>query len=1249
MAEKFSGNFFDKLLDSLELDFRIPLGIAEITLHVSDPAKKWWKSGRSRRELRQALRRSEEKFLSKHPGNAVAQILHDFPLYEKEDFRQVVASLLSNLDEEEIGWFAEVRLEHDWGDRITKNEIHDALEDYLPYLRHELSRIPEFREVISALRIERVERALERIDRKTERMERLLSPAAVAKPIFYVPFPHNESFVGRIDDLERLHKCLQKAGTVGVHPAMLSGMGGIGKTQLAVEYAYQYTGDYPGGVYWIEAAHNWLEELAGLAEKVGLPGSEMAESQRTLSLARSFIDFLKANPGALLIFDNVEDPRSLLVPVGDWVAVNLPCHLLFTTRRRDADLPFESVEVRVLPEESALQLLLGSKRRQDLLGAPLDSLQVGEARSICLQLGYLPLALALAAAYLGKNPNIPLASYRKRLEKEGLKAVDANKVDPISLPTRHDASVSAILAIQWGSLDDERARLVLQAAALLGEAVLIPRPRLLLLTGLSNAAEEGYPAPLDEALQLLNELCLVEELDHQNIRLHPLVRTYIRDGIPDADQFTNACIQRLTDALWDIPRLNDELTGRGVDAVIGDIRCCLDLLADKSGEAKEKLTSLLEVLDREAHNLRKPFGISFQSYILQQIRDRALKLDLPISTQKINDYLDGMGLVWLAERTPAGRESPQLVRTFEGHTHWVESVGITPDGKCGISGSWDRTLRLWDLESGRTLRIFEGHTDYVTCVAITLNGKSAISGSWDKTMRLWDLESGQILRTFEGHTERVNCVAITSDGKRVLSGSGDNALRLWDLESGLTLRTFEGHTDKVACVMITSDGKRAISGSWDNTLRLWDLESGLTLRTFEGHTDKVACVMITSDGKRAISGSWDNTLRLWDLESGLTLRTFYGHTEQVNCVAIISDGKSAISGSWDRTLRLWDLESGKTLHIFDGHTDRVISVVITPDEKRALSGSWDNSLRLWDLESEQSLRTFEGHTASVLCVVIASEGKYALSGSRDKTLRLWDLESRQSLRTFEGHIWNVYGDAIHPDGKRAISGSGDKTLRLWDLGSGRTLRIFEGHTDQVTCVAIDPDGKRAISGSWDKTLRLWDLESGQTLRIFEGHTDQVTCVAIDPDGKSAISGSWDKTMRLWDLESGQTLRTFEGHTWFVASVAITSDGKRALSGSWDNTLRLWDLESGQILRTFEGHTEGVNCVAITSDGECAFSGSRDNTLRLWNLETGECLLVFAGTAGFNCLAVDRTSSQIVAGDDRGSVHFIEIRNWVKGN
>src|SRR5262249_29865134 len=173
-----------------------------------------------------------------------------------------------------------------------------------------------------------------------------------------------------------------------------------------------------------------------------------------------------------------------------------------------------------------------------------------------------------------------------------------------------------------------------------------------------------------------------------------------------------------------------------------------------------------------------------------QLTGRLLGNPAPVIQLLLKAAAESTSGPWLqpltSSLTPPGGP---LIRTFEGHTDWVRAVVLTPDGRYAISGSWDATLRVWDLESGQSVRTLEGHTGWVNALAMTPDGDRVISASVDRTLRVWDLESGQSVRTLEGHTDRVNAVTVTPDGDRAISVSADRTLRLWNLESGQSVRT----------------------------------------------------------------------------------------------------------------------------------------------------------------------------------------------------------------------------------------------------------------------------------------------------------------------------------------------------------------------------------------------------------------------------------------------------------------------------
>jgi WD40 repeat protein len=191
--------------------------------------------------------------------------------------------------------------------------------------------------------------------------------------------------------------------------------------------------------------------------------------------------------------------------------------------------------------------------------------------------------------------------------------------------------------------------------------------------------------------------------------------------------------------------------------------------------------------------------------------------DVPAIARWVNEIAAAAPRPWLRPLRPALQPpGTGLLRTLEGHSSVVNVVAVTADGRRAVSGSGDKTLKVWDLESGRAQRTLEGHSSGVISVAVTADGRRAVSASWDKTLKVWDLQSGRALRTLEGHSSGVRGVAVTADGRRAVSASEDKTLKVWDLESGLPLVGLRCDASLRCCTF--ADGRKIIAGDYGGRL-----------------------------------------------------------------------------------------------------------------------------------------------------------------------------------------------------------------------------------------------------------------------------------------------------------------------------------------------------------------------------------------------------------------------------------------------
>ena len=246
--------------------------------------------------------------------------------------------------------------------------------------------------------------------------------------------------------------------------------------------------------------------------------------------------------------------------------------------------------------------------------------------------------------------------------------------------------------------------------------------------------------------------------------------------------------------------------------------------------------------------------------------------------------------------------SAHHITTFP-HGAAVLSVSFSPDGTSLASGSWDGTVRLWDMATRENVATLDAHTGEVSAVSFSPDGTLLASGSHDRTIRLWDVVTRQNIATLDAHTGEVSSVSFSPDGTSLASGSWDGTVKLWDVATRENIITLP-HGAEVLSVSFSPDGTILASGSWDGTVRLWDMATRENITTLR-HGAWVLSVSFSTNGEILASGSWDGTVKLWDVgtrENVATLR----HGAEVRSVTFSTDGILA-SGAHDGTVKLWDV------------------------------------------------------------------------------------------------------------------------------------------------------------------------------------------------------------------------------------------------------------------------------------------------------------------------------------------------------
>ncbi len=565
-------------------------------------------------------------------------------------------------------------------------------------------------------------------------------------------------------------------------------------------------------------------------------------------------------------------------------------------------------------------------------------------------------------------------------------------------------------------------------------------------------------------------------------------------------------------------------------------------------------------------------------------------------------------LLWrIAER--------RQIATFEGHTAWVRCVAYSPDGNLLASGSNDQTIRLWDVQTGQCLKTLHGHTSGIQTLAFSPDGTLLASGSHEPTICVWDVKTHQCIKTLKGHGDRILTVIFTPDHQTLISTSDDQTIRVWNLTSGECIQTIATHVNWMLSTALSPDGKTLVTGSDRDTVKFWNVQTGNCVATLPDYHATVWAIAFSPDGQLLATGSDDKTVRLWDVETRQCLRILPDHQHQVWLVSFSADGRLLVSGGEDQTVRLWDVELGQCLTTIKSYRNWVAAVAFSSDDRILASGSKDQLVRLWDVETGVCTHVQKGHSDVVTAVAFNPAASVPLmkqtsssllaSASDDHTIKLWHASTLDYVKTLAGHTGWVQAIAFSPTGQTLASASSDKTVKLWEVRSGECLHTWSEHTHRVTSVAFHPQGLAIASGSDDHTVKLWAVSTGTCVRTLHGHTDRVRTVAYSPDGTRLASGSGDRSIKLWDLQSGQCLHTLAQHTQGVRSLAFSPDGLTLASGGEDCLVKLWDVTTATCRQTLHGHDQVVWMVTFNHKGRIIASCSDDGTIRLWDSKTGE--------------------------------------------
>lgn len=629
---------------------------------------------------------------------------------------------------------------------------------------------------------------------------------------------------------------------------------------------------------------------------------------------------------------------------------------------------------------------------------------------------------------------------------------------------------------------------------------------------------------------------------------------------------------------------------------------------------------------------------------------------------------------------PAPSTAPVLTVRL-GHSRAISSLSLSADGRLLLSGSDDRTARLWATAGGRELRRFLGQQSNVTTAALSPDGSLvATGGSDDRAVRVWDAKTGAQRLVLSGHGATIGALSFLSGGKTLASVDWDDGLRLWDLETGKETRRIEKAVHGLSA-LFSPDGKTVMTVDGADDVTLVEAATGTVLKRLpikeSAPTFAVAAdASLWAIGGRtceAASGNCRASIWRWDASRNEPQKLPFGGDVLIRALALSPDKKrlavstgAGLVGTCDDScaVQLLDLSGGNALWRVP-QTEDVKELAFTPDGKSLLAGGKNGLIRDFDPASGRVRATLGGEVAPVSAVALSPDGRWLAIGTGNSAdpsrpaqtlhVALWDLTTGREARRLPllGNAVSVL--SFSADSRLLAAGSRSDpevcpkcTARLWDVASGREVQRFA--TDpRRGGFALSPDG-RTVAGSATSSdsyaIGLWEAQTGKPLQRIE--TGEQWALAFSPSGTvlASVGGAGDVTLR--DAKTGQEQRALtDASADMRPCVAFSPDGKLVAAGATRLfSSAVWDLRSGKVVSWFDGHTRDVTDIRLsgarTPRGPLVATASLDTTALLWAARSGRRQRVLAGhLGGVTAVAFSADDRLVITGSLDGTTRLWE--------
>jgi WD40 repeat protein len=605
----------------------------------------------------------------------------------------------------------------------------------------------------------------------------------------------------------------------------------------------------------------------------------------------------------------------------------------------------------------------------------------------------------------------------------------------------------------------------------------------------------------------------------------------------------------------------------------------------------------------------------------------------------------------------------------KGHSAAVKAVAASPNGIYLATGSRDKTVKIWDRQTGLEIRTLVGHEHTINALNFSPNGELLATSSADGTARVWEISSGKQLFSSPVHDKYITAVAFHPNGKFFAYGGYIDSINIYSIPEGKLIKRLPAEPDQGSGYGITlsfsADGNWLAVGEDNKTASIYNTttwNNAYTLKPTEGWCGGCGTmVRFSTDNKFLFKLAHNDKLRQYNVSTGELIETYGDAVDNLRALIVSKDGQHVVSVA-DSILINWVINSKETTSFKLPFYETINDVVYSTDESELLAGSGNMTAFAMMPNTGEVIRIYKGtlqeqdkggidynaddYWQSYIArymrlknkLLLTKDDKSFITGKTGVHGIQWDISTGSPNKLYDGHSKAVICMSQSADGSILATADAAGEVLLWNTKTGVLIHKIKAHSEPIFDVSVSNDGKSVATASWDTGINVYDVATGDLTSEMYLRENACYSLSFTPNGLYVLSGRLDKSLELREPDSKKVVLTFIGHTDVISSISFGVNPNHALTASWDGTARIWDVTTGLMIQKFKGSKGMLHAAIYNADGKKVITGGDDRIIRIWDVQNGNVIKTLLGhQAEITSLALSKDGKMLVSYSTDGVV------------